>query len=189
MLQNQQLVPSDMMPDDLELLRQQVASFDGAQYTYLASRLRDPGKSKDQTMRDIERAPATLDYWRSTNAAFKATDDAITRGAPILRSELARELILNYAPTAAKRLVGYIDMDADTDRKVQVQYQATKDVLKVAGVLVDQPSQLSIDARSINIGTLSQQSWQQGGSDSWRARRQAPRELPDPKEPGAAAGA
>lgn len=183
MLQNQLPVTSDIMQQI-----QAAENFSPRQRKYLINRIQDPDGTKTSALEAAGITnPDTLYVWRSQVPGFRELDESVTERRFHLFRELAQSIMVASSPAVAQRVVDRALGEATTDRQLQVQHQAQTLVLKVSQVLSDAPQQLT-QHNTLNIGVMSQQSWQQRGADDWRNRRMQPQrpapELPAHQEPG-----
>mgnify|MGYP003147538523 CR=1 FL=1 len=160
--------PAQAMPKALsvEELAERMASFTPKQFRYLTAL---PTVGTKRAAAGIAGIDIHTPYiWRSSVPGFREVDDAISQGNH-LRTELAKSILQESSADAALKMVSLSQIEAKSDRELNVSLNASTKILESNGLLKNASNvTLNIDARRLDV--RAKQLWNSGGSRSWRDR-------------------
>jgi hypothetical protein len=162
--------PATAMPKALsvEELAERMASFTPKQFRYLTAL---PTVGTKRAAAGIAGIDIHTPYiWRSSVPGFREVDDAISQGNH-LRTELAKSILQESSADAALKMVSLSQIDAKSDKELNVSLNASTKILESNGLLKNTSNvTVNVDARRIDV--RAKQLWDSGGSRSWRDRHE-----------------
>jgi hypothetical protein len=162
--------PATAMPKALsvEELASRMASFTPKQFRYLTAL---PTVGTKRAAAGIAGIDIHTPYiWRSSVPGFREVDDAISQGNH-LRTELAKSILVESSAEAALKMVSLSQIDAKSDKELNVSLNATTKILESNNLLKNTSNvTVNVDARRLDV--RAKQLWDSGGSRSWRDRHE-----------------